>query len=230
MVCSKFAVLILFLSLVISGAVQASIEKISLAGEFTTNPETGATEMRPLNPNGEVNLTFTDAGIQLQYADADGRTRKVQIVAAFPPLPPPTENPAQNLFNSLMDSELKNRGKVVLGAILRSTAQRLAQNGGTLILQFDRSARMGFVISDYDLHAVKVLGLGTPVLLSQALINVMSVEVKQQVAAISAPAAEPRRFPMGFLGDPAVQTMQIPTKAAATTLTCDALFTSAQAN
>lgn len=209
-----------------SNSAQASVHKILISKDSTINPETGSIEHKVLNPSGEVAITFTKLGLNLEYVTSETVTGKkqvetLQVYIEFPALPD-ADNEKDVIRNALMQQVLESQGKTMLVQMLRKIADNVAESGGNLVLLADSSRVVGFQKDHVTMDNVTLLIPNSPpTTLAQLLFNLVSPQVEAKSAAIV--AEKYKRNPFGFMDGLPRATVGGPKP---TVLSCEALFIS----
>lgn len=201
----KFPVLsVLFVSVAAGlglSAAEASTEKILLSRETVVDQETGERGHKLLNPSGEVRLTFTKLGLQLEFENQNRQVERIQIVIDFPAAPTDVENERQKIRNDLVEKTLQERGQIMAGQLIRNAAAAYVQKDQRLVLLLDTSRVTGFDKSQITMSQVKLTGPGEPpTALDRILFNMVapSAEAYADQTIRSKSTANPVGFMWGL--------------------------------
>ncbi len=182
--------LLLFTAGSLSFAVaQAASERIAIFFDESTHPETGELSYRVVNPNGNVDVTFTTTGARLTYTNAAGQVHSINVIGDYPGRPGPVENVAENIQNNIMADMIESSGRQFVVGTIRGSAQQVALTGGILLLKLERRGKPGFVITDYGMEDVTLVTPGEKVTLARAIFRALKAESNRQTEIVMANAA-----------------------------------------
>ncbi|CAN5691143.1 hypothetical protein BH10BDE1_BH10BDE1_01270 [soil metagenome] len=219
-----FAVAAAVLPVLTAATAEASTDKIVLSNSSSVDPETGSVNHRILNPSQEVNLTFTNLGLKLDFVNAQGGPETVQIYVEFP-AKPEAANEQQEIRNDIMAKVLKTQGKVIVGQILRKVAENVATSGGHLVLLLDTSRTIGFQKNFVTMDNVTLIVPGQPAMtLAQVLFNTVGPQAENQAQEVM--RRKYPKNPMGFMDGIAPAAVVGGPQGRA--VMCEAMFQTAQ--
>lgn len=168
----------------IAGVAQAKVVKISIVRTQTVDPETGAFLPVVSNPSGDVDVTFTASGFQLEFRNIAGKLEAIQIHSDYTRMPMAPPKNAER-FNQLFGQILRKSGRVFPGQIVTATAENMAAvpEGAAegyqptpLQLIFHHEGRVGFVPSFRLIDVTMVLN-GESVTIEDAIYRQLSGRV-----------------------------------------------------
>lgn len=178
----------------------AAVEKIVVATEMFTDAETGNQGIKVFNPKREVDLTFTNTGLEVKFEDVTGQLRTFRLFADFEMITSKPESEGEGRYNRMMNAAMESDGARMAGYILKGTAKGIAESGGHLILRFDSSRKVGFVVNDYNYSEVSMVIPGNPpVTLRDMVQNNLSMQMNKTIGEQMLQEAKANEKPIGFM-------------------------------
>ncbi|MDX9731302.1 MAG: hypothetical protein RBT63_05975 [Bdellovibrionales bacterium] len=131
--------------------------KVLIANGTSISPETGAREMKFMNPSGEAQFSFTESGFKLEFVGQNGSAReiKVHFDRQFSLAEPQDAQEAR--FNQLLAEALYERGAALSATLAKVMADKTVESGSVLVMKLE-GKQFGFLKSDYNAQDVEFLG------------------------------------------------------------------------
>jgi hypothetical protein len=190
---------------------------VNLSKEKAVDPETGVTQMVPLNPSGTAELTFLATGLQFEYQDASNKTQKLKVYFEYlnNEIQIPPDSSGDLLRMTLQ--RVQDYGISLIGQIMKQGLKAPNQT----ILYFNQRGKPGYINADFDSQMVEMHQSGPQgvtkdnlknflfetVLQGQISVMNFAAQAKAKAQAQALGSATPTGpNPIGFIWDSAEST------------------------